>query len=112
MYKKITKDDINPAEDGVKPGLKIRAAEIEDVPLILKFVKGIARFENLSHLVTATEESLAEALFGKRPYAEVLFAELDGVPAGFTVFFHNFSTFLGKPGLYIEDIFVRPEFRR
>ena len=112
VRKKLTKENINPAEDGVKPGLKIRAAEIEDVTLILKFVKGIARFENLSHLVTATEESLAEAMFGKRPYAEVFFAELDGVPAGFTVFFHNFSTFRGKPGLYIEDIFVRPEFRK
>lgn len=102
---------IKPAEGGVKPGLKIRAAEIEDVPLILEFVKGIARFENLSHLVTATEANLADAMFGKRLYAEVFFAELDGVPAGFTVFFHNFSTFVGKPGLYIEDIFVKPEFR-
>lgn len=108
---KLTEDKINPAEDGVKPGLKIRAAEIGDVPLILEFVKGIAKFENLSHLVTATEETLVEAMFGKRPYAEVFFAELDGVPAGFTVFFHNFSTFVGKPGLYIEDIFVKPEFR-
>jgi GNAT superfamily N-acetyltransferase len=108
---KLTEDIIKPAEDGVKPGLKIRAAEKEDVPLILEFVKGIAEFENLSHLVIATEETLAEALFGKRPYAEVFFAELDGVPAGFTVFFHNFSTFMGKPGLYIEDIFVKPEFR-
>ncbi len=109
--KKLTENNVKPAKDGVKPGLKIRAAEIEDVPLILEFVKGIARFENLSHLVTATEETLTEAMFGKRPYAEVFFAELDGVPAGFTVFFHNFSTFAGKPGLYIEDIFVKPEFR-
>lgn len=108
---KLTEDKTNPAEDGVKPGLKIRAAEIEDVPLILEFVKGIAKFENLSHLVTATEETLSEAMFGKKPYAEVFFAELDGAPAGFTVFFHNFSTFVGKPGLYIEDIFVKPEFR-
>lgn len=108
---KLTKDKIEPVEDGAKSGLKIRAAEIEDVPLILEFVKGIARFENLSHLVMATEENLAEGIFGKRSYAEVFFAELDGVPAGFTVFFHNFSTFVGKPGLYIEDIFVKPEFR-
>ncbi|WP_292389542.1 GNAT family N-acetyltransferase [Methanosarcina sp. UBA5] len=108
---KLTENKIKPAEDRVKPGLRIRAAEIEDVSLILEFVKGIARFENLSHLITATEETLAEAMFGKRPYAEVFFAELDGVPSGFTVFFHNFSTFVGKPGLYIEDIFVKPEFR-
>ncbi|WP_243683845.1 GNAT family N-acetyltransferase [Methanosarcina barkeri] len=108
---KLTEDKIKFTEDGVKPGLKIRAAEIKDVHLILEFVKGIARFENLSHLVTATEETLADAMFGNKPYAEVFFAELDGVPVGFTVFFHNFSTFVGKPGLYIEDIFVKPEFR-
>ncbi len=98
-------------ENERKSGLSIRIAEKEDVPLILEFVKGIAEFENLSHLVTATEESLMESMFGKKPYAEVLFAELDGVAAGFTVFFHNFSTFVGKQGLYIEDIFVKPEFR-
>lgn len=108
---KLTEDKIKPAKDGIKSGLKISASKIEDVPLILEFVKGIARFENLSHLVTATEETLAEAMFGKRPYAEVFFAELEGVPVGFTVFFHNFSTFVGKPGLYIEDIFVKPKFR-
>jgi GNAT superfamily N-acetyltransferase len=78
---------------------------------ILKFVKGLAEFENLSHMVTTTEESLMESMFGKVPFAEVFFAELNGVTAGFTVFFHNFSTFLGKQGLYIEDIFVKPEFR-
>ncbi len=98
-------------ENENKSGLSIRTAGIEDVPLILEFVKGIAEFEDLSHLVTATEETLMESMFGKRPYAEVFFAELDGVPAGFTVFFHNFSTFVGKQGLYIEDIFVKPEFR-
>lgn len=112
------KDDVKSIEDktrstgnGVKRGLIIRAAKKEDVPLILEFVKGIAGFENLSHAVTATEETLEKSMFGKRPYAEVFFAELDGVPTGFTVFFHNFSTFVGKPGLYIEDIFVKPEFR-
>lgn len=98
-------------ENERKSSLSIRTAEKDDVPLILEFVKGIAEFENLSHLVTATEESLMESMFGKIPYAEVFFAELDGVPAGFTVFFHNFSTFVGKQGLYIEDIFVKPEFR-
>lgn len=91
--------------------LNIRIAEKEDVPLILEFIKGIAEFEKLSHLVEATEDTLMESMFGERPYAEVFFAELDGVPAGFTVFFHNFSTFVGKQGLYIEDIYVKPEFR-
>lgn len=98
-------------ENEKKSGLNIRTAKKEDVPLILEFVKGIAEFENISHLVTATEESLKESMFGKTAYAEVFFAELEGVPAGFTVFFHNFSTFVGRQGLYIEDIFVKPEFR-
>jgi GNAT superfamily N-acetyltransferase len=98
-------------ENERKSGLSIRTAKKEDVLLILEFVKGIAEFENLSQLVTATEESLMESMFGKIPYAEVFFAELDGIIAGFTVVFHNFSTFVGKQGLYIEDIFVKPEFR-
>jgi GNAT superfamily N-acetyltransferase len=99
------------SKSGLKSSLNIRAAKKEDVPLILEFIKGIADFEKLSHSVKATEESLMEAIFGKRPYAEVFFAELEGVPAGFTVFFYNFSTFTGKQGLYIEDIFVKPEYR-
>ncbi len=98
-------------ETDKKSGLNIRTAKKEDVPLILEFIREIAEFEKLSHLVTATEETLNESMFGEKPYAEVFFAELDGVPAGFTVFFHNFSTFEGKQGLYIEDIFVKPEFR-
>lgn len=106
-----TENEVRSSENEIKPGLSIRTAIKEDVPLILEFVKGIAGFENLSHMVTATEETLAEYIFGKRPYAEVFFAELEGLPAGFAVFFHNFSTFVGKPGLYIEDIFVKPEFR-
>jgi GNAT superfamily N-acetyltransferase len=107
----MPENNLKTAENRVKPVLKIRAAEKKDVPLILDFVKCIADFENLSHLVTATEETLVKFMFGKIPYAEVFFAELDGIPAGFTVFFHNFSTFVGKPGLYIEDIFVKSEFR-
>jgi GNAT superfamily N-acetyltransferase len=105
------KKGIKMPETEKKPGLNIRAAGVEDVPLILEFVRGIAEFENLTHLVTATEETLKESMFGEKSYAEVFFAELDGVPAGFTVFFHNFSTFVGRQGLYIEDIFVKPEFR-
>jgi GNAT superfamily N-acetyltransferase len=99
------------SKSGLKSSLNIRAAEKEDIPLILEFIKGIANFEKLSHLVKATEKSLMESIFGQRPYAEAFFAELDGVPVGFTVFFHNFSTFTGKQGLYIEDIFVKPEYR-
>lgn len=91
--------------------LNIRIAEKKDVPLILEFIKGIAEFEKLLDMVTADEATLVESMFGERPYAEALIAELDGVPAGFTVFFHNFSTFVGKQGFYIEDIFVKPEFR-
>jgi GNAT superfamily N-acetyltransferase len=102
---------IKMTEKEIKSGLNIRTAEKEDVLLILEFIKGIAEFEKLSHMVTATEETLLESMFGKKSYAEVFFAEMDEVPAGFTVFFHNFSTFVGKQGFYIEDIFVKPEFR-
>lgn len=93
------------------PDLIIRNAHVEDVPLLLNFVKGIAEFEHLSHMVSATEESLTKAFFGDRPYAEALIAELGSKPVGFVVFFHNFSTFVGKPGLYLEDIYVLPEHR-
>ncbi|MBC7085027.1 MAG: GNAT family N-acetyltransferase [Methanomethylovorans sp.] len=92
-------------------GLLIRSAYVEDVPLLLQLIKGIAEYEHLSHLVSATEDSLKRFLFGDKPFAEALIAEFDNVPAGFVVFFHNFSTFLGKPGLYIEDIYVLPQFR-
>lgn len=91
--------------------LIIRNADVEDVPLLLNFVKGIAEFEHLIHMVSATEESLTKAFFGDRPYAEALIAELDAEPVGFVVFFHNFSTFVGKPGLYLEDLYVLPEHR-
>ncbi len=98
-------------KDNPVRGLIIRSTDVEDVPLLLRFVKGIAEYEHLSHMVSATEESLKMAFFGKRPYAEALIAELDSVPVGFVVFFHNFSTFVGKPGLYLEDIYVLPEHR-
>lgn len=83
------------------PGLTIRATDVDDISLLLEFVKGIAEYEHLDHLVTATEESLKTAFFGERPYAEALIAELDNKPVGFVVFFHNFSTFAGKAGLYL-----------
>jgi GNAT superfamily N-acetyltransferase len=93
------------------PDTRVREASEGDVPLILFFIRELAGYERLSHEVVATEEGLRESLFGERRYAEVLIAEHDGEAAGFALFFHNFSTFLGKPGIYLEDLYVRPEFR-
>jgi GNAT superfamily N-acetyltransferase len=93
------------------PELETRAATEEDVPLILSLIKELAEYERLSHEVVATEEALRDSLFGERPVAEVLIGHLGDEPAGFALFFHNFSTFLGKPGIYLEDLYVRPEFR-
>jgi GNAT superfamily N-acetyltransferase len=86
----------------------IRAAAPEDIPLILAFIRELAEYEKLTHEVVATEEQLRETLFGARPVAEVLIASLDGRPEGFAVFFPNYSTFLARPGLYLEDLYVRP----
>lgn len=91
--------------------LIIREATLEDVPAIFLFIKEIAEYEKLSNEVIATEEILKESLFGKRQYAEVLIAEHNGEPAGQALFFHNFSTFIGKPGIYLEDLYVRPQYR-
>ena len=90
---------------------QIREASERDVPLILSSIRELAEYEKLSREVVATEEEVRESLFAGRRYAEVLIAEHDGAPAGFALFFHNFSTFLGKPGIYLEDVYVRPEFR-
>ena len=92
-------------------GTRVREASEADVPLILSFIRELAEYEKLSREVVATEEDLRANLFGERPFAEVLIAERDGAPAGFALFFHNFSTFLGKPGIYLEDLYVKPEFR-
>lgn len=91
--------------------LHIRAANIHDAPLVLELIRELAEYEKLAHEVIATEEQLRSNLFGEQPQAEVLIAEWQGRPAGFALFFHNFSTFLGQRGLYLEDLFVRPEFR-
>jgi GNAT superfamily N-acetyltransferase len=91
--------------------LDIRQATGEDVPLILSLIKELADYEKLSHEVTATENSLRESLFGPRPYAEVLLAFLEGEPVGYAIFFHNYSTFLGRQGMYVEDLYVRPLLR-
>ena len=92
-------------------GLKLRMAWEDDVPQILAFIRALAEYEKLSHEVVADEESLLRTLFGRRSYAEVIIAELAGEPVGFALFFHNYSTFLGRPGLYLEDVFVLPEAR-
>lgn len=90
---------------------EIRAATRGNVPLILSLIKELAEYECLTHEVVATEEMLRDSLFGERPVAEVMIAHEGDEPAGFALFFHNFSTFLGRPGIYLEDLYVRPEFR-
>ncbi len=90
---------------------RIRPAETADVPVIADLIRGLARFEKLEREVTLTEDLLAVGLFGPRPYAEAVLAEEDGRPVGFALFFHNFSTFLARPGIYLEDLFVLPDHR-
>ena len=94
-----------------RPGVTLRLATRDDVPLILDFIRALAEYEREPDAVLATESMLESELFGERPGAEVVIAEADGAPAGFALFFHNFSTWLGRPGLYLEDLFVRPQFR-
>jgi len=91
--------------------LSLKMATEEDVPLILSFIKGLAEYERLADAVIATEDGLRQTLFGPRPYAECVIARWQGQPAGFALFFHNYSTFLGRPGIYLEDLFVKPEVR-
>jgi GNAT superfamily N-acetyltransferase len=93
------------------PRLHLRPATPDDIALILALIAELAEYEKLAHEAVATASSLQRDLFGPRPHAEVLIAEADGEPAGFALFFHNYSTFLGQPGLYLEDLFVRPRFR-
>lgn len=94
-----------------QPSLRIEPAKPEEVPLILELIRELAAFERLSHQVVATEELLREHLFGSKPRAEVLIAREGPTPVGFALFFHNFSTFLSRPGLYLEDLFISPAFR-
>ena len=93
------------------PAIILRAATHQDVPLILNFIKRLAEYERMANEVIATEEGLRRTLFGDRPFAECVIAEWDGEPAGFALFFHNYSTFLGRPGIYLEDLFVVPTLR-
>ena len=90
---------------------RVVGAKPDDVPLILQMIRDLAEYERMSSDVVATEAGLREALFGARPDAEVIIAYAGERPAGFALFFHNFSTFVGRRGLYLEDLFVRPEFR-
>jgi GNAT superfamily N-acetyltransferase len=97
--------------DVTRPATRIVPATEADVPLILQMIKDLAEYERMSDLVTATEDGLRATLFGEHPAAEVVIAFTGTTPAGFALFFHNFSTFVGHPGLYLEDLFIRPEWR-
>jgi GNAT superfamily N-acetyltransferase len=95
----------------MNPVPEITRAQPADVPVIVALIRELAEFERLLDHVTATEEAIRESLFGTQPRAEVLLARVAQEVAGFALFFHNYSTFLGKPGVYLEDLFVRPRFR-
>jgi GNAT superfamily N-acetyltransferase len=91
--------------------IRIVPAKATDVPVILEMIKALAEYEQLTHEVSATEEDLRQSLFGPRPAGEVVLAYAGETPIGFALFFHNFSTFLGRQGLYLEDLFVVPDWR-
>ena len=91
---------------------RIECGTERDIPVIVRLIRNLAEYEKLSDEVTVTEDGLRESLFGKHPAAEVLIAYADAEPVGFAVFFHNYSTFLGRQGMYLEDLFVLPEWRR
>ena len=91
--------------------LTIRPATQADIPLLIQLIRELAEYERLSSEVSATEEQLRETLFGPRPFAEALIGCADGDPVGYALFFYNYSTFLAQPGLYLEDLFVRPAAR-
>lgn len=90
---------------------EIKAASIQDIPLILSFIKELAEYKKLLHEVVATEDILKETLFGDQAHAEVIIGYLNHTPVSFALYFHNFSTFLGRPGIYLEDLFVKPKAR-
>jgi GNAT superfamily N-acetyltransferase len=93
------------------PTVTITRAGEADAPVILEMIEGLAEYEKLSHVCRATEEQLRQTLFGERPAAEVLLASLEGECIGFALFFPNYSTFLAQPGIYLEDLFVKPHAR-
>ena len=92
--------------------LTIRNATADDVPLILQLIRELAEYEKLAHLVVVTADDLRRDGFSERPSFHVLIAEWEGEPAGYALYFHNYSTFRGRPGLFLEDLFIRPQFRR
>jgi len=96
-------------EDTAK--FNIRATNASDCALILTFIKELAEYEKLSHEVVATESQLQKTLFGEKPDAEVLIGEFENSPVAYALFFHNYSTFTGRPGIYLEDVYVKPEMR-
>jgi len=101
---------MNKSDQSLTEQFKIRPAEESDVKLILQFIKGLGEYEKLSHEVVATEEKLQNTLF-KQKMAEVFIGEYGGEPVGFALFFHNYSTFLGQAGIYLEDLYIIPEMR-
>src|SRR4051812_7871982 len=92
--------------------LHIAPATPDDVPTLMTLIRGLAEYEKLTHQLSMTPAALREHLFGPRPYAEAVIARVGGTPVGHALWFHNYSTFLAKPGLYLEDVFVLPEYRR
>jgi len=101
-----------PRASGGHAAFRVETASERDVPVILRLIKGLAEYERLADHVTATEEGLRASLFGEHRDAEVLIAYDQATPVGFALFFHNYSTFLGQRGLYLEDLFVLPDWRR
>jgi len=93
------------------PNFTLRTATKADVPIILNFITELAVYEKLAHEVVATEAILNQSLFGPTPFAKVIIGELSGDPVGYALYFHNFSTFTGRPGIYLEDLYVTPEKR-
>lgn len=108
---KIRTELVSASRQRSLPGFSIRKATVEDVPLVLRFILELAEYEGLAHEVEATEDLLRETLFGNRSSAEVVFACHEGIPVGFALYFQNFSTFQGRPGIYLEDLYVKPAWR-
>jgi GNAT superfamily N-acetyltransferase len=107
---------VPPAQPSLPPAvppapLRLRPARVDDVPVIRALIEGLAEYERLRHECVATDARLAATLFGAQPSAEVVLAEWEGTPAGFALFFRNYSTFLAAPGTYLEDLFVLPAYR-
>lgn len=95
----------------ISDSIRIRQAEAQDAGTVFNFIRALAHYERLEHEVVSTEEKLRETLFGDPKFAEVLLLEVQSKAVGFALFFHNYSTFLGRPGIYLEDLFVLPEMR-